>query len=150
MEALFGREFNGMQPQPSSPVLHGGMYTGGSGSMPRPKSASSRLTGLFNPPKSMKVYPIHLNYMYCCSGFLSNPKSKPQVSEYTVYVSIHGSSIFNIILLLFIIFKGTLKDALDRYSLYGLEENSSYDCNFKSEIEDIIKLVSILFSVRIL
>ncbi|XP_073248513.1 uncharacterized protein [Porites lutea] len=88
MEALFGKEFGGMQPQPSSPVLHGGMYTGGSGSMPRPKSAG-RLQGLFNQPKSMK---------------------------------------------------GTLKDALDRYSLYGLEENSSYDCNFKSEIEDIIKL----------
>ena len=49
-----------------------------------------------------------------------------------------------------IIFKGTLKDALERYSVYGLEENSSYDCNFKSEIEDITKLVSILFSVRIL
>ena len=46
-----------------------------------------------------------------------------------------------------IIFKGTLKDALERYSLYGLEENSSYDCNFKSEIEDIIKLVSIYFEL---
>ena len=66
-------------------------------------------------------------------------------------MSLHDNSIFNIfILLVIIIFKGTLKDALDRYSLYGLEENSSYDCNFKSEIEDIIKLVSILFSVSIL
>ena len=66
-------------------------------------------------------------------------------------MSLHDNSIFNIfILLVIIIFKGTLKDALERYSLYGLEENSSYDCNFKSEIEDIIKLVSILFSVRIL
>lgn len=64
-------------------------------------------------------------------------------------MSLHDNSIFNIfILLVIIIFKGTLKDALERYSLYGLEENSNYDCNFKSEIEDIIKLVSILFSVR--
>lgn len=66
-------------------------------------------------------------------------------------MSLHDNVISNIfILLVIIIFKGTLKDALERYSLYGLEENSSYDCNFKSEIEDIIKLVSILNSVRIL
>ena len=66
-------------------------------------------------------------------------------------MSLHDNSICNIsILLVIIIFKGTLRDALDRYSLYGLGENSSYDGNFKSEIEDIIKLVSILFSVRIL
>ena len=26
--------------------------------------------------------------------------------------------------------------------MYGLEENSSYDCNYKDEIEDVIKLVS--------
>ena len=38
--------------------------------------------------------------------------------------------------------QGTLKDCLDRYSLYGLEENASYESNFKNEIEDIIKLVS--------
>lgn len=85
MEALFGKEFGGMQPRPSSPVLHGGMYTGGSGSLSRPKSAS-RLQGLFNQPKSMKVS-IHLNYMfYYISQFLSNPKSKPQVSQYSLYV----------------------------------------------------------------
>ena len=54
MVALFGKEFGGMQPQPSSPVLHGGMYTGGSGSMSRPRSAG-RIQGLFNQPKSMKV-----------------------------------------------------------------------------------------------
>ena len=65
MEALFGKEFGGMQPQPSSPVLHGGMYTGGSGSMTRPKSAG-RLQGLFNQPKSMKVsHTLNVNYMRC-------------------------------------------------------------------------------------
>ena len=26
--------------------------------------------------------------------------------------------------------------------MYGLEENSSYDCSYKDEIEDVIKLVS--------
>lgn len=36
--------------------------------------------------------------------------------------------------------KGPLKDSLERYTLYGLEENSSYDCNYKDEIEDVIKL----------
>ena len=40
------------------------------------------------------------------------------------------------------IFQGPLKDSLERYTLYGLEENSSYDCNYKDEIEDVIKLVS--------
>ena len=44
---------------------------------------------------------------------------------------------------LLFLFQGTLKDSLDRYSLYGLEENASYECNFKNEIEDVIKLVSI-------
>ena len=39
--------------------------------------------------------------------------------------------------------QGTLKDSLDRYSLYGLEENTSYESNFKSEIEEVTKLVSI-------
>ena len=38
--------------------------------------------------------------------------------------------------------QGTLKDSLDRYSVYGLEENASFESNFKSEIEDVIKLVS--------
>lgn len=147
MEALFGKEFGGMQPQPSSPVLHGGMYTGGSGSMPRPKSAG-RLQGLFSQPKSMKVsntFKLHV-LLYQLISF----KSKVQTTSQSI-MSLHDNVISNIfILLVIIIFKGTLRDALDRYSLYGLEENSSYDCNFKSEIEDIIKLVSILNSVRIL
>ena len=54
MEALFGKEFGGMQRQTSSPVLHSGWYTGGSGSMTRPKS-EGWLQGLFDHPKSMKV-----------------------------------------------------------------------------------------------
>ena len=44
-----------------------------------------------------------------------------------------------------VIFQGTLKDSLDRYSLYGLEDTTTdYDCGFKNEIEDRIKLVSTL------
>ncbi|XP_068700278.1 pleckstrin homology domain-containing family G member 5-like isoform X4 [Montipora foliosa] len=38
--------------------------------------------------------------------------------------------------------KGTLKDSLERYLLYGLEENTSYDVEFKNEIDDVIKLES--------
>ena len=45
-------------------------------------------------------------------------------------------------LIIWYIFQGLLKDSLERYSVYGLEENSSYDCNYKDEIEDVIKLVS--------
>ncbi|XP_078373411.1 uncharacterized protein LOC144657010 isoform X4 [Oculina patagonica] len=90
MEALFGKEFGGtMPPSLSSPVLPGGIHPSGGGTLPRPKSASSRLTGLFNQPKTIK---------------------------------------------------GTLKDSLDRYSLYGLEDSADYDCGFKNEIEDQIKL----------
>ena len=57
MESLFGKEFAGtMPPSLSSPVLPGGVHISGSATMPRPKSASSRLTGLFNQPKpSIKV-----------------------------------------------------------------------------------------------
>ena len=55
MEALLGKEFGGMQPSSSSPVLPGGGFPSGGGTMPRPKSASSRLQGLFNPPKPVKV-----------------------------------------------------------------------------------------------
>lgn len=40
--------------------------------------------------------------------------------------------------------QGTLKDSLDRYTLYGLEENASYECKFKNEIEEVTRLVSIL------
>ena len=44
-----------------------------------------------------------------------------------------------------VIFQGTLKDSLERYSLYGLEDTTAdYDCGFKNEIEDQIKLVSTL------
>lgn len=82
MEALFGKEFGGMQPQPSSPVLHGGMYTGGSGSMPRPKSAGQRLQGLFNQPKSMKVsntFKLHV-LLYQLISF----KSKVQTTSQSI------------------------------------------------------------------
>ena len=41
------------------------------------------------------------------------------------------------------IFQGTLKDSLDRYSLYGLEDSADYDSGLKNEIEEQIKLVSI-------
>lgn len=42
-----------------------------------------------------------------------------------------------------VFFQETLKDSLDRYSLYGLEDTTTdYDCGFKNEIEDQIKLVS--------
>ena len=78
MEALFGKEFGGMQPQPSSPVLHGGMYTGGSGSMPRPKSAG-RLQGLFNQPKSMKVSVV-VNFLSQLISF----KSKVQTTSQSI------------------------------------------------------------------
>lgn len=83
MEALFGKEFGGMQPQPSSPVLHGGMYTGGSGSMPRPKSAG-RLQGLFNQPKSMKV--SHTFKLHVLLYQLISFKSKVQTTSQSVYV----------------------------------------------------------------
>lgn len=43
----------------------------------------------------------------------------------------------------FAIFQGTLKDSLDRYSLYGLEDSADYDSGLKNEIEEQIKLVSI-------
>jgi len=44
-----------------------------------------------------------------------------------------------------VIFQGTLKDSLERYSLYGLEDTTAdYDCGFKNEIQDQIKLVSTL------
>ena len=62
MEALFGKEFVGMQPSSSSPVLPGGVFPSGSGTMPRPKSASSRLTGLFNQPKPIKVIVVSWNH----------------------------------------------------------------------------------------
>lgn len=88
MESLFGKEFGGTLPSTlSSPVL-----PGGGGTVPRPKSASSRLTEMFKPPR-------------------------PSI-------------------------KGTLKDSLDRYSLYGLEDSSDYDSGLKNEIEEQIKLES--------
>ena len=83
MEALFGKEFGGMQPQPSSPVLHGGMYTGGSGSMTRPKSVG-RLQGLFNQPKSMKVsrtFKLHV-LLYQLISFKSKVQTTSQSIQY--------------------------------------------------------------------
>ena len=46
--------------------------------------------------------------------------------------------------------QGTLKDSLERYLLYGLEENTSYDVEFKNEIDDVIKLVSAFFAISAL
>ena len=83
MVALFGKEFGGMQPQPSSPVLHGGMYTGGSGSMSRPRSAG-RIQGLFNQPKSMKVshtFKLHV-LLYQLISFKSKVQTTSQSIQY--------------------------------------------------------------------
>ena len=56
MEALFGKEFTvGFQPSSSSPVPPGGVFPNTGGTMPRPKSANGRRTGLFTPPKALKV-----------------------------------------------------------------------------------------------
>lgn len=56
MESLFGKEFGGtMPPSLSSPILPGGIHVSATGTLPRPKSASSRLQGLFNQPKTIKV-----------------------------------------------------------------------------------------------
>jgi len=56
MESLFGKEFGGtMPPSLSSPILSGGVHPSATGTLPRPRTASSRLTGLFNPPKTIKV-----------------------------------------------------------------------------------------------
>ena len=55
---------------------------------------------------------------------------------------------FDRLQLLFLFFKGTLKDSLDRYSLYGLEDSADYDIGFKNEIEDQIKLVSTLWKLH--
>ena len=55
MESLFGKEFGGTMPPSLSSPIPGGAHPSASGTLPRPKSASSRLTGLFNQPKTIKV-----------------------------------------------------------------------------------------------
>ena len=62
-------------------------------------------------------------------------------SSIWLHVRLAGLSQASVVCFFFV--QGTLKDSLERYSLYGLEDSTAdYDCGFKNEIQDQIKLVS--------
>lgn len=64
------------------------------------------------------------------------------VSANNIWMILESCGFDRLHVLFFFFFQGTLKDSLDRYSLYGLEDSADYDIGFKNEIEDQIKLVS--------
>ena len=81
MESLFGKEFGGtMPPSLSSPVLSGGVHPSATGTLPRPKSGNSRLTGLFNQPKNIKVQKLQM-YLSLIVLVMARKKCHPVVPD---------------------------------------------------------------------
>ena len=69
--SFLGDDPGGVQTSTSLPVLSGGLHVTGGGTLPRPKSSSNRLTGLFNQPKAVKVVIAKITFKNCGADLYS-------------------------------------------------------------------------------